>query len=245
MKTKFYYITLFTLITLGIAYAAQVDIISTDTRNEAWTKEKANNAEKQFILTEGAFVDGDKTRLDELGNTDSPSFNALTLTGVNSLSLGTSLTNDGSFLLKNSLDSNWFKLISVGTTTTYEWIVPLVAATVDGSIVTVDIDGQLGYQDPRVLVTEVTTTGATLVLDYNTSTYQVVTFDQDCAVTVTNWPATGTFGDIKIRTVAAGNYTVTICGKTLAGLTSGTDWVYMGTEDGGTTIYGGASLADM
>lgn len=98
-----------------------------------------------------------------------------------------------------------------------------------------------GHLDPPVIST--TTTGATLNLDYSASKYHVVTFDQDCVVSVTNWPTTGTRGAIQIRTINAGAYTVTIGGKSLTLTASGTDMVILWTEDGGTTIYGGVALS--
>lgn len=130
---------------------AYTPIVSTDTRQQAWAKDQANVAEKQDILAEGAFVDGDKTRLDQLGSDDSPAFNAMTLTGANTLSLGTSSTNDGSLLIKNSTDANWFTLTSGETTTSYSWILPLVASGGDNYLINVDADGTMGYTDPASL----------------------------------------------------------------------------------------------
>lgn len=97
--------------------------------------------------------------------------------------------------------------------------------------------------DPSV--ESVTTTGATLDLDYSTSEYHVVTSDQNCAISVTNWPTTGTRGKIEIRIINGGAFTTTIEGKSLTLTASGTDQVVLWTEDAGTTVYGNVALADM
>lgn len=90
-----------------------------------------------------------------------------------------------------------------------------------------------------------TTTGATLDVDYSASVYQTVTFDQNCAVSVINWPVTGTRGKIELRVVNGGAFTVTVAGKTLPLTAAGTDVVVLWTEDGGTTVYGGVAMADL
>ena len=71
---KFKKIILYSLLgvfVVAAVYGIQQAIVETDTLQQAWQKETANNSDlqsninlKQDILTEGAFVDGDKTDLD-------------------------------------------------------------------------------------------------------------------------------------------------------------------------------------
>lgn len=82
---------------------------------------------------------------------------------------------------------------------------------------------------------EVTTTGATLNLDYTATKLHTVTFNQDCAVSITNWPTSGLVGTVGVRCINANGFTVTIEGKSLTFATN-RELVVLISTDGGTTV---------
>ena len=96
--------------------------------------------------------------------------------------------------------------------------------------------------------------GATSALDYTNGSHQRWTPTGTVSLTVSNWPASGVLGELLIEGINLGGATITwptinwiksdgTTTTTFAsnGVTlqsSGTDWVFLWTRDGGTTVYG-------
>jgi hypothetical protein len=133
-------------------WAAQQAILQTDTRQQAWTKETANNSDLQTNINGKQDT---STNLDsinqDLGNTDSPAFNAMTLTGTNTLSVGTSSSNDGSILFKNGTNANAFTILTGATGAAIGWNLPTAAPGGTNYLLNVDANGDMGYTDPGSL----------------------------------------------------------------------------------------------
>jgi hypothetical protein len=94
----------------------------------------------------------------------------------------------------------------------------------------------------------------TQTLDYTAGSHQKITATGNHTIATSNWPPSGNLGELLLELVNGGAYTITwptvnwikSDGSTTTtfssnGVTlqsSGTDWVYLWSRDGGTTIYG-------
>lgn len=105
-----------------------------------------------------------------------------------------------------------------------------------------DIDSDIGI--PKIEIEAIS--GSTHVLDYLDGRARTLTIDENCTITVTNWPTTGFRPTMSIRTIqSGGDYTVTIEGISVDLTASGEDMVVIGSDDGGATFWGGVALADI
>lgn len=96
--------------------------------------------------------------------------------------------------------------------------------------------------------------GSTSALDYTNGSHQRWAPSGTVSLTVANWPASGTTGELLIEGVnlgaatitwptinwikSDGTTTTTFASNGVTLQSSGTDWVILWTRDGGTTIYG-------
>jgi hypothetical protein len=96
--------------------------------------------------------------------------------------------------------------------------------------------------------------GATSALDYTNGSHQRWAPTGTVSLTVSNWPASGVLGELLIEGINLGGATITwptinwiksdgtttttFASNGVTLLTSGTDWVFLWTRDGGTTVYG-------
>lgn len=79
-----------------------------------------------------------------------PSFQALTLTGANSLAVGTSSSATGAVIFNNAVTSKMFTITSGSTNVAGDigWTLPTAAPGGANYLLNVDADGTMGYTDP-------------------------------------------------------------------------------------------------
>ena len=96
--------------------------------------------------------------------------------------------------------------------------------------------------------------GTTSALDYTNGSHQRWAPTGTVSLTVTNWPASGVLGELLIEGInlgaatitwptinwikSDGTTTTTFASNGVTLQSSGTDWVFLWTGDGGTTVYG-------
>lgn len=83
--------------------------------------------------------------------TATPSLQALTLTGANTLGLGTASTSTGSVNFKNATNANLFTITSGVSGAALAWTLPTAAPGGANYLLNVDADGTMGYTDPASL----------------------------------------------------------------------------------------------
>jgi len=107
-----------------------------------------------------------------LDTDDNVVFNTVSAIGANSLAIGTAQSNDGKIIVRNGTNTNLFSIIASAFSSTFGWIWPTGPATVDNSLLAVDIDGTMHYTDPATMgggtddqgITEFTLTGDNLTI---------------------------------------------------------------------------------
>jgi hypothetical protein len=82
-----------------------------------------------------------------------PSLQALTLYGANSLALGTSRTNDGKIIISSgtALNDYLFTIVASNFASNLTWTLPTAAPGGANYLLNVDADGTMGYTDPAGL----------------------------------------------------------------------------------------------
>jgi hypothetical protein len=162
-------------------------------------------------------------------------------TGVNNsgktITLGGNFATSGAYALTLTLTAaTTVTLPTTGTLATLAGAETLISKTLKGQSV------------------QYYNSGTTSALDYTNGSHQRWAPTGSVSLTVTNWPASGVLGELLIEGINLGSATITwptvnwikSDGTTTTTFASngvtlqatGTDWVFLWTRDGGTTVYG-------